>query len=94
MVWRADAPGGVGGLVLLQTPTGVYHPLYDFRGNIVALFDDATGALAEYYTYDAFGRTKIFAPDGTDLAQSAVGNIFFFCTKFFDSDLGLYARPQ
>ncbi|OGV73566.1 MAG: hypothetical protein A3K18_17770 [Lentisphaerae bacterium RIFOXYA12_64_32] len=89
MVWSPEAEGGIGGLLLLRTAQGEFRPVYDYRGNVVAMFD-ATGALAERYTYDGFGRTHIFAPDDTELAESAIGNTFLFSTKLFDSDLGLY----
>lgn len=55
----------------------------------MALFDES-GALAESYTYDGFGQTAIWAPDGSALAQSAVGNTFLFSRKLFDSATGLF----
>ena len=68
---------------------GEFRPVCDRRGNVVALFDES-GALAEFYTYDGFGRTAIWAPGGSPLAQSAVGNTFLFSSKLFDTATGLY----
>jgi RHS repeat-associated protein len=100
MVWDPSAAGGIGGLVLLRSYLGddpesgdrlygEFRPICDRRGNVVALFDEF-GALAEFYTYDGFGRTAIWAPDGSALAQSAVGNTFLFSSKLFDAATGLY----
>lgn len=100
MVWDPTAPGGIGGLVLLRSYLdddpgtgerlyGEFRPVYDFRGNVAAMFN-SDGELVERYEYDGFGRTRIFTAADVELADSAIGNTFMFSTKHRDVELALY----
>ena len=65
-----------------------YHP--DGLGSIAAL-SDATGAVIERYTYDAFGTPQLAWPVPSSLSQlSTVGNRFFFTGREYDQETGLY----
>jgi RHS repeat-associated protein len=83
--------GGVGGLVLetLHSTTALkaYHVSYDGGGNVAALVNQATGAIAASYEYGPFGenvRTQVF--DATLVAQ---GQPIRYSTKYTDSESGL-----
>ncbi len=88
MVWNPSAAGGVGGLVLLRTQAGVFRPICDFRGNVLALLDES-GDIAESYRYDGFGRTRVFDGTGAELTGSALGNPFGFACKRYDPTTAL-----
>jgi len=92
--------------VLLRTPEGIYRPICDFRGSVLALLDES-GDIAESYRYDlpavsaptaqpqalqagGFGRARVFDGDGTEIAASAVGNPFGFACKRYDGTTALY----
>ncbi len=51
---------------------------------------DSSGAVAEKYEYDVYGKPVI--KDGSDkvLAQSALGNSYLFTGREYDADTGLY----
>ena len=90
MVWDPSAEGGVGGLVLLRTPQGVFRPICDFRGNVLALLDES-GDIAESYRYDGFGTPRLFDSSGSELPApcSALGNPFGFACKRYDATTAL-----
>jgi RHS repeat-associated protein len=48
------------------------------------------GEVVERYTYDAFGRTRIFDAAGGELTQSAFGNPYMFTGRRYDPETGLY----
>lgn len=65
-----------------------YVPIHDHRGNVVVLINRATGSLAEYYRYDAFGNAQIYNPAHSLLPESAVGNPWRFASKRVDVETG------
>lgn len=65
-----------------------YVPIHDHRGNVVVLLNRATGAVAEYYRYDAFGNVLIYSPAHSLLPDSAVGNPWRFASKRADVETG------
>jgi RHS repeat-associated protein len=91
-LWGTDVSGtmqgagGVGGLLLVHdVPTGkYYHPTSDANGNVIALWDAATGLLSAQYEYDPFGQTT------RAVGVTADVNPFRFSTKFLDHETGLY----
>ncbi len=79
--------GGVGALLqIADHPTGkTFLPTYDGNGNIAALLNAASGALAAAYEYSPYGeplRAQTFDPVVAD-------NPFRFSTKFTDVETGL-----
>ncbi len=77
--------GGVGGLLQTTNHSGSarYLPAYDGNGNLMALVNQATGALAAEYEYDAFGQT-LRATGGY-----AGSNPFRYSTKYYDFETNL-----
>jgi len=65
-----------------------YVPIHDHRGNVVVLINRASGALAEYCRYDAFGNAQIYNPAHSLLSDSAVGNPWRFASKRTDMETG------
>ena len=65
-----------------------YAPIHDHRGNVVVLLHRATGAVAEYYRYDAFGNAQIYSPAHSLLPNSALGNPWRFASKRADMETG------
>jgi RHS repeat-associated protein len=80
--------GGVGGLLSMTICTGVnagtYFPCYDGNGNVVAMVNAATGAVAVNFEYGPFG--ELIRATGP-LAKLCP---FMFSTKFYDWETGLY----
>jgi RHS repeat-associated protein len=73
--------GGVGGLLSITRPSSLDPSLfvaYDGNGNVVALVDSSTGALAAEYDYSPFGETLRATGPAAD------GNPFRFSTKCLD----------
>ncbi len=64
-------------------------PLYDMRGNVVALIDPQWREVIESYTYSAFGEQKIFDPDGEELEESHYLNPWGYSGKRKDQETGL-----
>ena len=72
----------------LRTPQGVFRPICDFRGNVLALLDES-GDIAESYRYDGFGRMRVFDGPSAEITASAVGNPFGFACKRYDPTTAL-----
>lgn len=76
-----QSTGGVGGLLFANIDGESRHYHYDGTGNVIAT-TDANGNVVESYEYDPFGN--ILNPDPND------SNRFYFSTKPFDWETGLY----
>jgi RHS repeat-associated protein len=79
--------GDIGGLLAIEDLraglTGTYLGIHDGNGNLTALADGATGALAAEYEYDPFGN--VLRSSGAYGKQ----NPFRFSGKYFDTETGL-----
>lgn len=78
--WGLNRGGGIGGLLALTQGGQDYFYLYDGKGNVAALVNNAQAVVAAY-TYDAFGGR--LARTGT------VDQPYQFSTKPFDESTGL-----
>src|SRR5205085_1820972 len=69
-----------------------YYYQQDHEGSVTHLIATGTGALVEFYRYDAFGKPTIFNPDGTvrTSGTSAVGNRLMFTGREYIAELGIY----
>jgi len=61
----------------------------DALGSIVAL-TNATGALVETITYDAFGTPTLKTASGAVIATSTIGNRFLFTGRAWEAEVQLY----
>jgi RHS repeat-associated protein len=61
----------------------------DQHGNVVAVLTD-NGDVTEKYTYDAFGKPKIFDKWGNLRSATAVGNRFLFQGREWIAEPGIY----
>lgn len=79
--------GGVGGLLAVRdtSTSATYLPSYDANGNVFAMVNQSSGALAATYEYSAFGETV--RASGT--SSFADKNPFRFSTKYTDSETQL-----
>ncbi len=78
--WGLSMGGGIGGLLELKQSGQNYSYLYNGKGNVAALLDDAQSVMATY-TYDAYGQL-----------MSKTGSLdqpYQFSTKRHDEALGL-----
>lgn len=75
--------GGIGGLLMVTTPTDSNFTTYDGNGNVVALVDSSTGEFAAEYEYDPFGNLLRIS------SQAGLSNPFRFSTKYTDDETGL-----
>jgi len=64
-----------------------YHQ--DWLGSVVML-TDASGAKAQSYSYDAWGKPSGFNASGTTIADSAIASRFLYTAREFDQETGLY----
>ena len=79
--------GGVGALLQIADHRSgkTYFPAYDGNGNVTALVNSSTGAVAAAYEYSPFGEPlRADAPDSVVADQP-----FRFSTKYTDSETGL-----
>ncbi|HEY5893146.1 MAG TPA: hypothetical protein VIT91_07935, partial [Chthoniobacterales bacterium] len=65
-----------------------YFYQQDSLGNVTHVY--ASGALAESYTYDAYGVVTIRTPAGAVIPNSAIGNRFMFTGREYLSEINLY----
>lgn len=72
-----------------HTTTNTYYAIKDLQNTVIAL-TDSSGDVVETYDYDAYGCTKVFAADGTELTVSAYGNRYCFQGREIDWVTGLY----
>ena len=93
-VWGSDlsgsmqGAGGVGGLISMtissgQPNAGTYFYCYDGNGNVIALVNATSGAIAAQYEYGPFG--ELLRATG----PLAFTNSFRFSTKYQDDESGL-----
>jgi RHS repeat-associated protein len=82
----------VGSAVAVEIGQTNYIPVHDQRGNVVAMVNRSTSAVAESYRYDAYGNVKIYDSNQSEIAnhQSAIGNPWLFSSKQLDEETGLY----
>ncbi len=66
-----------------------YFYLKDHQNSVIALADE-DGQIVETYTYDAWGRTRVFDAEGNELTASAFGNRFAWQGREIDWSTGLY----
>ena len=81
------ATGGVGALLQIvdHASGSAYLPTYDGNGNLAALVNAASGAIAAAYEYDPFGNLiRADSPDAAIADQP-----FRFSTKYTDAESGL-----
>jgi RHS repeat-associated protein len=78
----------VGGLISMTvcsgTNAGTYFPCYDGNGNVMAMVNAATGAIAGNWEYGPFG--EVIRATG----PMAKVNPFMFSTDFYDWETGKY----
>ena len=82
--------GGIGALLRMTnyaagSPGTSYYPTYDANGNVGALVNASSGAIAAVYEYDPFGNFV-----RSEVIDSAVAdNPFRFSTKYQDDETDL-----
>ena len=74
--------GGVGGLLSIRDESGVYVPVYDGNGNVIALIDNGSGQQVASWTYGPFGES-LGSTGRTDLC------LMGFATHYTDEESGL-----
>jgi len=75
--------------VAIINGTNTYYYNRDGLGSVTELTDN-TGAVAEKYQYDVFGKTIIKDSSDNVLTQSGIGNRFGFTGRELDAETGLY----
>ncbi len=78
--WGLNLGGGIGGLLNLKTAGQNYAYLYDGKGNVEAILDNAQAIMAAY-RYDSFGA--LLAKTGT------FEQPFGFSTKRYNAPVGM-----
>ena len=74
--------GGVGGLLSIRDESGVYVPVYDGNGNVIALIDNGSGQQVASWTYGPFGES-LGSTGRADLCPMG------FATHYTDEESGL-----
>jgi len=83
---------GIDNLLSMTTyggTTNTYYALKDHLGSVLAL-TDSSGNIVESYRYDAWGRTTVYAANGSALTASAVGNRYCWQGREYSWKTGLY----
>jgi len=75
--------------VYSQDATNSYYAVKDRLGSVQALVD-ASGAVVESYTYDAWGNASILTSDLRPLTSSAYGNRYLWQGREYSAATGLY----
>ncbi len=81
---------GIDEVLMMVTPQSTccyYH--YDGLGSVRTITNN-TGATIETYTYDVYGKPTIYNAAGQEVAESQLGNRFYFTGREFDNETGLY----
>jgi len=78
-----DGAGGVGGLVLAQSSSGMESPIFDGNGNVRAMVESSTNVILSESEYDPFGN--VIAISGAGESSCPFG----FSTKYLDAESGL-----
>ncbi len=74
--------------------TNTYICLKDHQDSVIALADES-GSIVERYSYSAYGETRVFDGNDSELAKSAHGNRYTFQGREIDWDTGLlYFRAR
>jgi RHS repeat-associated protein len=81
--------GGIDAPILMRTDNGDYYYSMDGLGSISEL-TDASGTLVESYRYDANGNTKLYDDSSNQIAESSIGNPFFYTAREYDFETKLY----
>lgn len=79
----------LGAAVAIELEGKSYAPLHDHRGNVCSLLDAASGQIAEFYRYSAFGENLTYAADAYPLVESSLGNRWGCASKRLDQHTGL-----
>lgn len=80
-LWGVDFGGGIGGALALRRGGATSSYLYDGKGNVRAVLDDATESVSAAYAYDPFGRRMS--------ASGALQQRLRFSSKPYDEGTGL-----
>jgi RHS repeat-associated protein len=80
---------GIDNLLAKTNGTGTVYYHQDGLGSTVAL-TDASGAVVENYTYDAFGAPKVYDVSGLPISVSGCENRFLFTGREFITEVGFY----
>lgn len=75
--------GGTGGLLMIQTGSQSYFPVYDAIGNVHGLVKASSGTLEGVYEYDAYGQSIRLS------GSAALLNPFRYATKYTDDETKL-----
>jgi len=91
--------GDAGSAVAIETPQGIFAPVYDLLGNTAGLISPQDGRAVQMYSYTAFGEEKIqepalcpwrFASKRTDPLTGLV----FFGRRYYDPRTGRWLTPD
>jgi RHS repeat-associated protein len=90
--WTARNVYGAGADEILARQDSAGHILIykqDQHGNVMAVLTD-NGDVTEKYTYEAFGKPRIFDKWGNSRAATAIDNRFLFQGREWIAELGIY----
>ena len=73
----------------LENSETIFYYQNNIQNSIYALTDD-NGEIAESYTYDVYGKVKIYDEFGAEVQTSQIGNNYTFTGRRLDTETGLY----
>lgn len=59
------------------------------NGSVISI-TDSTGAIAERYEYDGFGKAAVYNKNNALISNSSIGNTYTFSGREYDVETGLY----
>ena len=86
----------IGAAIALEIGGGVYAPLHDFNGNIIAIVSPE-GSIVEKYKIDAFGKEETLSSPLNPWRFSSKRSeeqLVFYGLRFYDPTLGRWLSPD
>ena len=81
-------------IINLENSETIFYYQNNIQNSIYALTDE-NGEIAESYSYDVYGKVKIFNEVGTEIQTSQIGNNYTFTGRRLDTETGLmYFRAR
>ncbi|MBI4835558.1 MAG: hypothetical protein HY811_12165 [Planctomycetes bacterium] len=80
---------GIDELLTMERNSNTYYYHENTQGSIYAV-TNSSGVIVEKYTYDPYGKVSIFDGSGNPLQQSAIGNVYLYTGREYDTETGLY----
>lgn len=91
-VLKDNSKAEIGSAISIELKDKTYLPINDIFGNISSLVDTTSSEIEESYSYDSFGKEKIYNAIGDEIENSALNNPWRYLSKYTDEGLVFFGR--